>query len=113
MSRMERKKANLSPERIKWELERAFYSFRSSPVLAVILLQIAAFIFVHAKGAGKIYGDMLGILLIITLVSWFLTSVIHGNQKILIYTLILLTVGTMLQCIMKQEQILKNPELYL
>ena len=112
MSRMERKKANLSPERIKWELERAFYSFRSSPVLAVILLQIAAFIFVHAKGAGKIYGDMLGILLIITLVSWFLTSVIHGNQKILIYTLILLTVGTMLQCIMKQEQILKNPELY-
>lgn len=112
MSRMDRKKANLSPERIKWELERAFYSFKNSPLLAIILLQAAAFIIVHAKGAGKIYGDMFGIMLVITLVSWFLTSVIHGNQRILIYTLILLTVGTMLQCIMKQEQILKNPELY-
>ena len=112
MSRMEKKKMTFSPERIKWELERAFYSFKTSPLLAICLLQAGAFIIVHAKGAGKIYGDMFGILLAITLTSWFLTSVIHGNQKILIYTLILLTIGTMLQCIMKQEQILKNPEIY-
>lgn len=112
MSRMEKKRMTISPERIKWEWERAFYSFRTSPLLAIILLQFGAFIIVHAKGAGKIYGDMLGILLAITLISWFFTSVIHGNQKILIYTLILLTVGTMLQCIMKQEQILKNPEAF-
>lgn len=112
MSRMEKKRMTISPERIKWELERAFYSFKTSPLLAIILLQAAAFIIVHAKGAGAIYGDLFGILLVITLFSWFLTSVIHGNQKILIYTLILLTVGTMLQCIMKQEQILKNPETF-
>ena len=100
-----------STERFVWELQRAFYSFRNGPVLAILLFQIAAFIVVHAKGAGSIYRDMIGILFLITLVSWFFTSVIHGNKKILICALILLTVGTMLQCIMEQEQIIKNPEL--
>ena len=58
-----------------------FYSFKNSPVLALLLMQAAAFIFVQAKGAGKIYLDMIGILLAITLLSWFFTSVIHGNNK--------------------------------
>ena len=53
-----------------------------------------------------------GILLGITLLSWFFTSVIHGNKKIVIYTLLLLTVGTMLQCIFREEQVLKNPQYY-
>ena len=110
-SRAENKKKAFSTERFVWELQRAFYSFKNSPVLAVILFQIAAFIVVHAKGAGSIYRDMIGILFLITLVSWFFTSVIHGNKKILICALILLTVGTMLQCIMEQEQIIKKPEL--
>lgn len=66
----------------------------------------------QAKGAGKIYLDMIGILLGITLLSWFFTSVIHGNKKIVIYTLLLLTVGTMLQCIFREEQVLKNPQYY-
>lgn len=106
------KRKDISVERFLWELHRAFYSFRSSPVLILLLLQAGAMVLVYAKGAGSIYRDMLGILVMITLVSWFFTSVIHGNQKIVIYSLVLLTVGTMMQCIMKQEQIIKNPELY-
>ena len=98
-------------ERFVWEMQRAFYSFKNSPILAILLFQIAVFIVVHAKGAGNIYRDMIGILFLITLVSWFFTSVIHGNKKILICALLLLTVGTMLQCIMEQEQIIKNPAL--
>lgn len=31
--------------------QRAFYSFKNSPVLALLLMQAAAFIFVQAKGA--------------------------------------------------------------
>lgn len=110
-SRAKEKQKAFSTERFVWELQRAFYSFRNGPVLAILLFQIAAFIVVHAKGAGTIYRDMIGILFLITIVSWFFTSVIHGNKRILICALILLTVGTMLQCIMEQEQIIKNPEL--
>ena len=46
-------------ERVVWEIQRAFYSFKNSPVLALLLMQAAAFIFVQAKGAGKIYLDNL------------------------------------------------------
>lgn len=106
-----KQKKAVSLERVSWELQRAFSSFQRSPVFAVLLFQLLAFIVVHAKGAGKIYADMIGILVGITLISWFFVSVIHGNQKILSYSLLLLTVGTMLQCIMKQEQIVKKPEL--
>ena len=110
MSRHDTGTKAFSFERVVWEIKRAFYSFKNSPVLALLLMQAAAFIFVQAKGAGKIYLDMIGILLAITLLSWFFTSVIHGNKKIVIYTLLLLTVGTMLQCIFKEEQVLKNPQ---
>ena len=112
MSRMDKKKNRISPERILWEIRRAFYSFRSSPVLAVLMVQCAAFIFVQSKGAGGLYLDMIPILLLITVVSWFFVSVVHGNQKIVIYTLLLLTVGTMLQSIFVKEAMLKTPELY-
>ena len=105
------KRNTFSTERFVWELQRAFYSFRNGPVLAILLFQIAAFVVVHAKGAGTIYRDMIGILFLITLISWFFTSVIQGNKRILICALLLLTVGTMLQCIMEQEQIVKKPEL--
>ena len=112
MSRHDTGTKDVSFERVVWEVRRAFYSFKSSPVFAVLLMQIAAFIFVQAKGAGKIYLDMIGILIAITLLSWLFTSVIHGNKKIVTYTLVLLTIGTMLQCIFKEEQVLKNPEYY-
>ena len=112
MSRHDTGTKSFSFERVLWEIQRAFYSFKNSPVLALLLMQAAAFIFVQAKGAGKIYLDMIGILLGITLLSWFFTSVIHGNKKIVIYTLLLLTVGTMLQCIFREEQVLKNPQYY-
>lgn len=106
-----KERKGVSLERVSWEVQRAFSSFQGSPVFAVLLFQLLAFIVVHAKGAGKIYADMIAILVGITLLSWFFVSVIHGNRKILIYSLLLLTVGTMLQCIMKQEQYIKKPEL--
>lgn len=112
MSKHDTGTKDVSFERVVWEVRRAFYSFKSSPVFAVLLMQIAAFIFVQAKGAGKIYLDMIGILIAITLLSWLFTSVIHGNKKIVTYTLLLLTIGTMLQCIFKEEQVLKNPQYY-
>ncbi|MCD8018168.1 MAG: FtsW/RodA/SpoVE family cell cycle protein [Clostridiales bacterium] len=110
MSRMKKKSTAISLERFRWELMRAFYSFKNSPVFALLLFQIAVFVVVHAKGAGAIYRDMIVILCLITLISWFFTSVIHGNQKILIYSLILLTVGTMLQCILIEEELLSNAD---
>ena len=94
-----KERKGVSLERVSWEVQRAFSSFQGSPVFAVLLFQLLAFIVVHAKGAGKIYADMIAILVGITLLSWFFVSVIHGNRKILIYSLLLLTVGTMLQCI--------------
>ena len=51
-SRAKGKQKAFSTERFVWELQRAFYSFRNGPVLAILLFQIAAFIVVHAKGAG-------------------------------------------------------------
>ena len=70
MSRHDTGTKAFSFERVVWEIQRAFYSFKNSPVLALLLMQAAAFIFVQAKGAGKIYLDMIGILLAITLLSW-------------------------------------------
>lgn len=98
-------------ERISWELARGFHSFRKSPAPIVILMQLAAFVFVSSKGAGRIYADMILILLGITVISWFFTTFQQGNHKVLLYTLILLTIGTMLQCTFKQESILAHPEL--
>ena len=102
--------SGISFERTGWEMKRAFYSVRGSVVMAILLLQLPVFLFVHFKGAGAIYADMLGILVGIILLSWFFTSVVHGNRKILVFSLILLTVGTMLQCIFLKEALIRNPE---
>ena len=97
-------------ERISWECQRAFYSCLRSPVLAVIPLQIAGMLFVSPKGAGQIYLDLLPLLVLITVASVFFVCLVQGNQKILLLTMILLTVGTMLQSLFKAEYIAKNPE---
>lgn len=99
-------------DKLYFELSRALYSFRGSPVFVLVLMQLAAIAFVGAKGAGNIYLDMVVILILITLLSWFLTSLAEGNHKLLVYAVILLTVGTMLQSIFLAEDILKNPEKY-
>ena len=100
----------LTGERISWECQRAFYACLRSPVLAVIPLQIAGMLFVSQKGAGQIYLDLLPLLILITVISDYFVCMAHGNQKILLLTMILLTVGTMLQSIFKAEYIVKNPE---
>lgn len=97
-------------ERISWECQRAFYSALRSPVLAVIPLQIAGMLFVSPKGAGQIYLDLIPLLILITVAADFFVCLVHGNQKILLLTLILLTVGTMLQSLFKAEYLVKHPE---
>lgn len=108
MSNVQKAWAGFTWERISFELARTWHSFKKGPAPIIILLQIVALIFVQSKGAGKVYGDMLFILIGITLLSWFFTTIAHGNYKILIYTLLLLTVGTMLQCIFRQEEIIAS-----
>lgn len=98
--------------RLSFELRRALYSFRRGPAPAVLLLQVPVLVFVYFKGAGPVYLDMAGIMAAIILISWFFTSLVHGNRKIVVYTLMLLTVGTMLQCIFIKEAMLKQPEKY-
>lgn len=102
----------MSMERIRWEFQRSFYSFRKGAALFLIPFELAAMFLVSAKGAGSIYMDMLPILIGITVISCFFVSYIHGNQKILLYALTLLTVGTMLQSIFRQEAVLKHPDLF-
>lgn len=102
----------ISYERIVWELKRAMFSFKGSAAMAILLMQFPVLVFVYFKGAGLVFADMIGIMIFIILFSWILASAVHGNRKILVYTLMLLTVGTMLQCIFIKETMLKYPEVY-
>lgn len=104
----EKQEHTISMTRIRWEIHRAFYSFWTGPLMAVILMQIAALLFMGAKGAGRIYLNLLPLLLLISLAGWLFTSVAHGNRKVLVYSLILLTVGTMLQCIFIEELVIRT-----
>ena len=106
----EKQRKLLSLDRLLWETHRAFYSFWTGPLMAVILMQVAALLFMWSKGAGRFYLGILPLLLLITLCGWLCTSMVHGNRKILIYTLVLLTAGTMLQCIFIEEMAVRGGE---
>ena len=106
----EKKEKLLSLDRLLWEIHRAFYSFWTGPLMAVILMQVAALLFMWAKGAGRFYLGILPLLLLITICSWLCISMVHGNRKILIYTLVLLTAGIMLQCIFIEEMAIRGGE---
>ena len=109
---METAKKGLISERLIWELQRAFFVMRRSPLPLILLLQAGGYVFVAAKGAGPVYMDMLPLLLVISILSWTGLSLLRGNQVILTCVLILLTVGTMLQCIFLQEAACRDPAFY-
>lgn len=73
MSRHDTGTKAFSFERVVWEIQRAFYSFKNSPVLALLLMQARPLSLCRRKAQEKIYLDMIGILLAITLLSWFLS----------------------------------------
>lgn len=98
-------------ERVRWEIARGISTMPRSAFPFLLLMQLAVFIFVGAKGAGQIYANMILILLAISTIGWILNSMIRGNQKILLYTLMLLTIGVMLQCTFKSESLLAHPEM--
>lgn len=85
---------------------------RTGILFYIVILQLASLLFVMGKGAGQIYLDMFLILLVITLLTYFLARIQGGNIKIVIYTIVLLTIGTMLQTIFLQEALLANPAAY-
>ncbi len=96
-------------ERIRWEWGHIIRNFRKNPPL-VILIPLGGLLFAFARQAVSIYLDMLPLLLSITLLSWLFTILVNGNFKILTYVLILLTIGTMLQCVFLEEKILGHPD---
>ncbi len=104
MEAAERNKKYHSYKRIQFELSRAFYTLKSGQLIAVLLLQAAAFLFAWSKGAGALYRDMIGPVILITLSLWIYTGMVHGNRRILVCCLLLLTVGTMLQSIFLAEK---------
>ena len=77
-----------------------------------VILLLTALFFVMGKGAGQIYLDMFLILLLMTFGTYFFARIQGGNEKVVIYTSVLLTIGTMLQCIFLQEAAARNPEQY-
>lgn len=93
-----------------WRIKHLFLDAKRSFVFYIIALQLASILIVSGKGAGQIYLDMFLILLAITLITYLLVKLNHGNIKIGIYTIVLLTIGTMLQSIFRQEAILADPE---
>jgi cell division protein FtsW (lipid II flippase) len=96
--------------RTGWKIKELFLDAKRSFVFYIVALQLASILIVSGKGAGQVYLDMFLILLAITLITYFLIRVSHGNVKIGIYTIVLLTIGTMLQSIFRQEAVLANPE---
>ena len=98
--------------RLGWQLKQLVLDAKRSFVFYIILLQLASILIVSGKGAGQIYLDMFLILLAITLVTYFLVRIHGGNIKIAIYSIVLLTIGTMLQSIFREEAVLANPEVW-
>ncbi|MDO4556533.1 MAG: FtsW/RodA/SpoVE family cell cycle protein, partial [Lachnospiraceae bacterium] len=96
--------------KLGWNIKQLFLDAKRSFVFYIVALQLASILIVSGKGAGQIYLDMFLILLGITLVTYFLVKVQHGNMKIAVYTIVLLTIGTMLQSIFREEAVLADPE---
>lgn len=96
--------------RTGWKIKNFVLDAKRSFVFYIVALQLASILIVSGKGAGQIYLDMFLILLTITLTTYFFTKVHGGNIKIGIYTIVLLTIGIMLQSIFRQEAVLANPE---
>lgn len=95
--------------RTGWKIKECIRDAKRSFVFYIVALQLASLLFVWGKGAGQIYLDMFLILLFITLVSYFFIKVHQGNIKIGIYTIVLLTIGTMLQSVFRQEAVMASP----
>lgn len=79
----------------------------------LVALQLASLLFVTGKGAGQIYLDMFLVLLLITFSTFFFARKNGSNTKILSYTIVLITIGVMLQVIFKQESVLAKPGSYI
>lgn len=91
-------------------IKKMFIFFHKTAAFYMILLEVAMLLIVYPKKSMAPYLDMLLILIGMTILSYFLIRKNEGNIKILNYTIVLVTIGVMLQSIFKQEIFLKNAE---
>lgn len=87
-----------------------FLFFHKTAAFYMILLEVAMLLIVYPKKSMTPYLDMLLLLIGMTVLSYFFIKKGGGNVKILNYTIVLVTVGVMLQSIFKQEIFLKNAQ---
>lgn len=92
------------------KIKDMFSFLRRTSAFYMILLEVAMLLIVYPKKSMSPYLDMLLLLIGMTLLSYFLIKKKECNAKLLIYTIILVTVGVMLQSIFKQELFLKNAQ---
>ncbi|MGN0465009.1 MAG: FtsW/RodA/SpoVE family cell cycle protein [Lachnospiraceae bacterium] len=92
------------------KVREIFSFFYKTAAFYMILLEVAMLLIVYPKKSMEPYLDMLLILILMTVISYFFIKRNNGNIKILNYTIVLVTVGVMLQSIFKQELFLKNAE---
>lgn len=92
------------------KIKEMFLFFHKTAAFYMILLEVAMLLIVYPKKSMAPYLDMLLILIGMTVLSYFFIKKSEGNIKILNYTIVLVTVGVMLQSIFKQEIFLKNAQ---
>lgn len=92
------------------KIKEMFLFFHKTAAFYMILLEVAMLLIVYPKKSMAPYLDMLLILIGMTVLSYFFIKKTGGNVRILNYTIVLVTVGVMLQSIFKQEIFLKNAQ---
>lgn len=92
------------------KIKEMFIFFHKTAAFYMILLEVAMLLIVYPKKSMTPYLDMLLILIGMTILAYFLIKKNEGNIKILNYTIVLVTIGVMLQSIFRQEIFLKNAE---
>ncbi|HIV69052.1 MAG TPA: FtsW/RodA/SpoVE family cell cycle protein [Candidatus Butyricicoccus stercorigallinarum] len=75
----------------------------SQPIVLFVLFQLVSLLIVQASGRGTAYLYMMIPLLVITYGGWFLVNHIRAEVSFFINAAMLLTFGTMIQCMLLEE----------
>lgn len=78
----------------------------TQPVFLFVLFQIVAFLTVYTTGHGTAYLYMLAPLAVIVFGGWILTYLIHAETAFFLNAALLLTFGTMIQCMLMSEDVM-------
>ncbi|MDO5548236.1 MAG: FtsW/RodA/SpoVE family cell cycle protein [Eubacteriales bacterium] len=78
----------------------------TQPVFLFVLFQIVAFLTVYSMGRGTAYLYMLAPLAVIVFGGWILVYLIHAETAFFLNAALLLTFGTMIQCMLMSEDVI-------